>query len=165
MGLRHKRHHGLCPVQHTSFTVGVSLYAAQLAASLKGKKKALAQAERSAMLFTHKGYSGPAVLDLSHHVIMALEHQAQPVPGQQIFGRVCTLRMHCTVPTANCLSAAMTINWLGQPLEHWQALLQQGGPASAQAVLRKAGMPQRLAEALCREAGCYDTLLSQLKKV
>ena len=26
-------------------------------------------------------------------------------------------------------------------------------------------MPQRLAEALCREAGCYDTLLSQLKKV
>ena len=43
------------------------------------------------MLFTHKGYSGPAVLDLSHHVIMALESQAQPVPGQQIIGRLCTL--------------------------------------------------------------------------
>ena len=76
---------------HLSCIVGVSLYAAQLAASLKGKKKALAQAERSAMLFTHKGYSGPAVLDLSHHVTMALENQTQPVPGQQTFGRLCTL--------------------------------------------------------------------------
>ena len=43
------------------------------------------------MLFTHKGYSGPAVLDLSHHVIMALENHAQPVPGQQSFGRLCIL--------------------------------------------------------------------------
>ena len=48
------------------------------------------------MLFTHKGYSGPAVLDLSHHVIMALENQAQIVPGQQIVGRLCTLHWECT---------------------------------------------------------------------
>ena len=60
------------------------------------------------------------------------------------------LEMHCTASTADCPSAAIRTNWLGQPLEHWQALLQQGGPASAQAVLRKAGLPQRLAEALCR---------------
>ena len=37
---------------------------------LKGKRKAV-KAARAGLLFTHKGYSGPALLDLSHHAIMA----------------------------------------------------------------------------------------------
>lgn len=37
-------------------------------------------AQRSAMLFTHRGFSGPAVLDLSHHVIKEME-RGEAVPG------------------------------------------------------------------------------------
>ena len=35
------------------------------------KKGSVVRANRSDMLFTHKGYSGPSVLDLSHHLIRA----------------------------------------------------------------------------------------------
>jgi predicted flavoprotein YhiN len=31
------------------------------------------EAQRSGFLFTHRGYSGPSVLDLSHHAVHALE--------------------------------------------------------------------------------------------
>jgi predicted flavoprotein YhiN len=39
----------------------------------KKKKKKTVEAQRSGFLFTHRGYSGPSVLDLSHHAILALE--------------------------------------------------------------------------------------------
>ena len=39
----------------------------------KPKKKRTVEAQRSGFLFTHRGYSGPSVLDLSHHAILALE--------------------------------------------------------------------------------------------
>ena len=44
------------------------------------KKRKGARAHRSAFLFTHRGYSGPSILDLSHSVTMALE-RGQPLPG------------------------------------------------------------------------------------
>lgn len=43
-------------------------------------KKTARQALRSGLLFTHKGYSGPSVLDLSHHAVMALERKAEQRP-------------------------------------------------------------------------------------
>ncbi len=53
---------------------GLSLYRVEAAAMVKdkqkGKRKATTAA-RAGLLFTHRGYSGPAVLDLSHHAIMA----------------------------------------------------------------------------------------------
>ena len=53
---------------------GLSLYSVEAAAMVKdkqkGKRKATTAA-RAGLLFTHRGYSGPAVLDLSHHAIMA----------------------------------------------------------------------------------------------
>eukprot|EP00198_Chlamydomonas_reinhardtii_P005105 XP_001694441.1 predicted protein [Chlamydomonas reinhardtii] len=45
---------------------GVSMYDIELSVQLPGAKKPRVS-ERTALLFTHKGYSGPAVLDLSHH--------------------------------------------------------------------------------------------------
>ena len=36
--------------------------------------------ERTALLLTHRGWSGPAVLDLSHHLVMARE-RGQPAPA------------------------------------------------------------------------------------
>ena len=64
---------------------GLSLYSVELqcAAGAGGgalKKGKGERAQRSALLFTHRGYSGPAVLDLSHRVAMAQE-RGTPAPG------------------------------------------------------------------------------------
>jgi hypothetical protein len=55
--------------------------ALQARPAAKGRKAAAA-AQRRAMLFTHRGFSGPAVLDLSHHAVMAAERSREP-PGQR----------------------------------------------------------------------------------
>lgn len=47
-------------------------------------KKAAKQSMRSGLLFTHKGYSGPAVLDLSHHAVMALERKQDKRPPLRV---------------------------------------------------------------------------------
>ena len=64
---------------------GLSCYEVEAAAvdlsKTKGKGKGRAtKAARSGMLFTHRGFSGPAVLDLSHHAVMAMERK-KPAPG------------------------------------------------------------------------------------
>lgn len=66
---------------------GLSLYSAAIsclpAAGEGRKKKRKGQrAHRSAFLFTHRGYSGPSVLDLSHIITMALE-RGTAVPGKR----------------------------------------------------------------------------------
>ena len=47
-------------------------------------RKAAAAAQRRALLFTHRGFSGPAVLDLSHHAVMAAERRLES-PGQCLY--------------------------------------------------------------------------------
>ncbi|GFR47749.1 hypothetical protein Agub_g9514 [Astrephomene gubernaculifera] len=51
---------------------GVSMYDIELSVQLPGSKRPKVS-ERTALLFTHKGYSGPAVLDLSHFAVRGLE--------------------------------------------------------------------------------------------
>lgn len=66
-----------------SVGVGLSLYSVDAAAvdltEPKGKGRA-SKAARSGMLFTHRGFSGPAMLDLPHHTVMAME-RSKPKPG------------------------------------------------------------------------------------
>ena len=59
---------------------GLSLYDVQLQVRAVKMQKKTAAALRQAFLFTHRGYSGPAVLDLSHHAVMALDRHTPP-PG------------------------------------------------------------------------------------
>lgn len=63
---------------------GLSLYNAEIsclpATGESKKKKKGTRAHRSSFLFTHRGYSGPSILDLSHSITMALE-RGTPVPG------------------------------------------------------------------------------------
>lgn len=113
---------------------GISLYDAELAAEAAGgtgksksKRRGGARAQRNAMLFTHRGYSGPAVLDLSHHAVKAQER------GD-------------AAPTVR-------IQWTGLDAAAWEARLFEGGAALVPSALRREGVPQRLAEALCAEAG------------
>ena len=65
------------------------------------------------------------------------------------------------------MTAVVRVSWTGQSLEYWQGVLQgsQGGAAGVGAVLHRQGLPKRLADALCLEAGVTATPLAQLKKV
>ena len=76
----------------------------------------------------------------------------------------------CCCIDLRCLahaSAVLRVSWTGQSAEYWQGVLQgsQGGAAGVGAVLHKHGLPKRLADALCLEAGVTATPLAQLKKV
>lgn len=66
-------------------------------------------------LFTHKGFSGPVVLDQSHHLTG---------PGHE--------------------GVSLVASWQGLSAEAWDAKLVQGGPRSVSTVLRET-LPRRLA--------------------
>jgi predicted Rossmann fold flavoprotein len=73
-------------------------------------------------LFTHRGYSGPAVLDVSHIAVRSLG-EASP--------------------------ARVTVRWTGRDAAGWDAALRSGGAGTVAGVLR-AELPDRLAAALAR---------------
>ncbi|CAL8465205.1 g4740 [Coccomyxa elongata] len=117
---------------------GVDLQCSAAAAAAKGSKKGQ-RAHRSAFLFTHRGYSGPSILDLSHSVTKALE-RGTPLPR-------------------------LTANWLGDSRADWEARLAAcPGASSVPSFLRRHGVPQRLAEALCGEAGVSERRVAELRK-
>lgn len=74
-------------VEMHAYIAGVSLYGVAAAAqgfkSSKRGKRSSTPAQRGGWLFTHRGFSGPAVLDLSHHKVMAML-RGTPQPGTQI---------------------------------------------------------------------------------
>jgi predicted Rossmann fold flavoprotein len=76
-------------------------------------------------LFTHRGYSGPAVLDVSHIAVRSLG-EASP--------------------------ARVTVRWTGRDAAGWDAALRSGGAGTVAGVLR-AELPDRLAAALARVSG------------
>lgn len=87
-------------------------------------------------LFTHRGYSGPAVLDISHAV-------ARPRPD----GR----------------RQEILISWTHHTEHEWEGLLLASKAGLASAISRH--IPSRLAETLCAEAGVNaETRVAQLRK-
>src|SRR6185369_11648386 len=76
-------------------------------------------------LFTHRGYSGPAVLDVSHIAVRSLGETAP---------------------------ARLTVRWTGRDASGWDAALRAGGARTVAGALR-AELPDRLAAALARLAG------------
>ena len=76
-------------------------------------------------LFTHRGYSGPTILDASHHVTQA-RAAGQPLPAVQV-------------------------QWTEMDAPAWEALLQHSGGSVAATV--RTHLPSRLADALVEEAG------------
>jgi predicted Rossmann fold flavoprotein len=99
--------------------------------------------ERSAtssggFLFTHRGYSGPSVLDVSHVAVRALDDGAVP--------------------------ARLTLRWTNLDEAAWTRELSPGGPRTVAGALR-GKLPERLASALCAAAGVDPaTRLAQLKR-
>jgi predicted Rossmann fold flavoprotein len=91
-----------------------------------------ASAERSAtatggFLFTHRGYSGPSVLDVSHVVVRSADESADP-------------------------RARVTVKWSALADSEWQAALRPSGSRSVAGAVR-AQLPDRLASALIVRAG------------
>ena len=99
---------------------------------------------RSGFLFTHKGYSGPAVLDVSHVIVRALDNLENAAPGS----------------TSNRRSiAALRVNWTGKPAAWWQEQFE--GRHTTTSLLRSR-LPRRLADNLLEENGLAGLKTAQL---
>jgi predicted Rossmann fold flavoprotein len=94
-------------------------------------------AAEGGFLFTHRGYSGPAVLDVSHLAVLAAG-RGEPQP--------------------------LRVRWTELDAEAWEALLREPGPGSVGSLARR-HLPQRLADVLLAEAGVEpERTRSQLRK-
>lgn len=107
------------PPRHASLA-GISLDVTLEAPLRKGRFET-----RGGFLFTHRGYSGPAVLDASHLAVRSRMAGGPPVP--------------------------LYIGWTPLGPEEWDQRLREGTGAVA-APLRRA-LPDRLVETLLSEAG------------
>lgn len=89
------------------------------------------------VLFTHRGYSGPAILDVSHVAARSREEGHPP--------------------------ARVRVDWTGEGAEAWQDRL--GGRSGAVLAALSRRLPQRLALQLLREAGLpEERRLAQLRR-
>lgn len=87
-------------------------------------------------LFTHRGYSGPSVLDVSHAAVRARNPAAQPVLAR----------------------------WTEMDAAEWERLLLERSPGTVLGLLRR-HLPTRLADTLLAEAGVDEArTISQLRR-
>jgi len=93
---------------------------------------------RGGFLFTHRGYSGPAVLDLSHLAVRSLRTGGDPQP--------------------------ILAQWTELDGAGWGERLRAGGTATVGGVMRRV-LPRRLADALAAETGVDpERRLAQLRR-
>lgn len=107
---------------------------------VKSGNKQLGNSQSKGFLFTHKGFSGPAILDLSHLYITAEMNKHPPVK--------------------------FFVNWGAQEPLFWEDLLTntQYAKKLVHNVLSQIGwLPARLAEALCQLENISDVTLGQLR--
>ena len=89
-------------------------------------------------LFTHRGYSGPSVLDVSH---VAVRSRVEADAG-----------------------ARLTVRWTALDEAGWEAALRPAGTRTVAGVLRRE-LPERLADALTSAAGVpHSRPLAQLRR-
>jgi predicted Rossmann fold flavoprotein len=94
-------------------------------------------AAEGGFLFTHRGYSGPSVLDVSHRAVLA-KRAGEPQP--------------------------LRVQWTEMDAAGWDSLLRESGPGAIGALVRRL-LPQRLADALLAEAGVDpERTRSQLRR-
>lgn len=104
---------------------------------VQAKSAARAAQATGGFLFTHRGYSGPAVLDVSH---VAVRARAEHAP------------------------AKLSVQWTAHDEAAWQKLLAPEGNRTVGGVVRRE-LPQRLADALMERAQVPPTrVLAQLTR-
>jgi predicted Rossmann fold flavoprotein len=115
---------------------------------------------RGGFLFTHRGYSGPAVLDVSHLAVQARSRLARGVD--------CGAEAEATVSAAERRrprdEQPILVQWTELDAAGWEEVLSRSGTGSAGGLVRRM-LPQRLADTLLHEAGVPpETVLSQLRR-
>jgi predicted Rossmann fold flavoprotein len=117
---------------HTALA-GISL-PVTLSARVDGKRTSAS----GGFLFTHKGYSGPSVLDLSH---LAVRSRLAGGARQEI-----------------------TVQWTGLDAKGWEERLRAGGSVHVGTLVRRE-LPERLAEMVLESAGVNgSTPAAQLRR-
>jgi predicted Rossmann fold flavoprotein len=96
---------------------GISL---PVALTAKASAPARSAEARGGFLFTHQGYSGPSVLDVSHVAVRSLDEESR---------------------------ARVTVRWTARDRKEWDAALRAAGNRTVASVLR-GELPERLAAAL-----------------
>ena len=96
-----------------------------LPVTVKARDGARGAAASGGFLFTHRGYSGPAILDVSHVAVRSLE-EASP--------------------------ARLSVQWTSRTERDWTAALRPEGARTVAGALRSA-LPERLAAAIAGAAG------------
>ena len=126
----------------TPVTADPAPYAAlagvSLSVSITARDGSRTASARGGFLFTHRGYSGPAVLDVSH---VAVRSRAQ---GNG--------------------SARLRVQWTDLDAAGWERALLPAGTRTVSGALRQA-LPERLGDALAQAAGVAPTrALAQLRR-
>ena len=122
----------------------------------KKKKKKKAKASREGFLFTHRGFSGPSVLDLSHNLVRPLARAKAGGGGQEA---------DTLLDAAAGALPALVVNWSGESRDAWQTRLTEPPGRALVATRVREELPARLAEALLSAAGvAAETKVADLKK-
>ena len=103
-----------------------SLAGISLPVTLTARDDGRTETSAGGFLFTHRGYSGPAVLDVSHVLVRSrMEGESR---------------------------ARLIVQWTNMDEADWEAALQPEGPGSVVGVVRRE-LPERLADAIVELAG------------
>lgn len=103
---------------------------------LEIRKNEFAESNREGFLFTHKGYSGPSVLDVSHHATRYL--------------------------TGLTNKPEYLVNWTAEDAETWKNRIISG-KSTVRGLLRD-HLPNRLADALLSQVASPDKRTAELSK-
>jgi predicted Rossmann fold flavoprotein len=116
-----------------------SLSGVSLTVSISATSQARSATATGGFLFTHVGYSGPSVLDVSHVVVRSRASNEQP-------------------------PARVTVRWTPLGDDEWMERLKPRGARTVLGAVR-AELPDRLAAALIGAAGVApDRVLSELQR-
>ena len=125
----HKTYPALTPLTSAS-PAYTELAGVSLAVTLTAESAERSARASGGFLFTHRGYSGPAVLDVSHVAVRSRAHDTEP--------------------------ARLTVRWSALSADDWLRALRRSGNRSVVGVLREA-IPDRLASVLIWTAGIDPT--------
>lgn len=133
----HKTYPALTPLtaEHSAYT---ELAGVSLPVTLTARSAAREMTATGGFLFTHRGYSGPSVLDVSHVAVRSRARDEVP--------------------------ARLAVRWSSRTADDWQRALRRSANRSVIAVLRET-LPDRLAQVLQWAAGVDPTrTLANLKR-
>jgi predicted Rossmann fold flavoprotein len=121
----HPTYAALTPLRADPAPFG-ALAGVSLTVTLTARSSTRSAVAKGGFLFTHHGYSGPAVLDVSHVPVRSLDEHGPP--------------------------ARLTVQWFDLDEEGWEAVLRPDGTQTVARVL-KDRLPERLATVLLERVG------------